>query len=132
MTILRTERVHRPRGLQVQNRLGERVDVPAIADSFITNLGDMMMRWTNDRWVSTPHRVLNPPRDVAIASRRMSIPFFHEPNFDTVIECLPSCCSALNPAKYPPVTVGRYVYERLMMVLADEERAKAAASMSAT
>lgn len=107
-TMLRTEREHRPGGLQLKNRADEWVDVPAIQNSFIINIGDTMMRWTNDRWVSTLHRVVNPPRDVAAGSRRISMPVFFNANDDTVIECLPGCQSADNPPKYPPVNAGEY------------------------
>ena len=54
------------------------------------NLGDLMAEWTNDRWVSTLHRVVNPPRDKVVGSRRLSMAFFHQPNYDAVIECLPT------------------------------------------
>ena len=59
LTILRTEDA--PGGLQVCTRAGRWTDVPHIAGSFVVNIGDAMMRWTKDRWVSTPHRVVNPP-----------------------------------------------------------------------
>ena len=49
-----------------------------------------MALWTNDRWVSTMHRVVNPPRDQAI-SRCLSILFFHQPNYDALIRCLDNC-----------------------------------------
>ena len=113
-TILRHERERRPGGLQVHTRSGEWIDVPAIADSFVINLGDMMMRWTNDRWVSTPHRVVNPPRERALESRRVAAAFFHETNYDTIVECLPSCRSSVNPPKYSPISCGEYLYERIM------------------
>lgn len=110
ITILRHEQESRFGGLQVLNRAGDWVDVPVIPGSLIVNLGDMMQRWTNDRWVSTMHRVLNPPRDRALNSRRMSLVFFHEANYDAVVECLPNCSSPKNPAKYPPVTCGEYLH----------------------
>jgi isopenicillin N synthase-like dioxygenase len=109
LTILRHEDEHRPGGLLVRNRAGEWVDVPAIPGSLVVNLGDMMQRWTNDRWVSTMHRVVNPPRDRALDSRRMSLVFFHETNYDTVVECLPNCSTPGNPPKYEPVTCGEYL-----------------------
>lgn len=109
ITILRQENEQRPGGLQVCNRRGDWVDVPVVPDSFVINIGDMMELWTNDRWVSTMHRVLNPPRARALDSRRMSIAFFHEPNYDTPIECLPTCSSAENPPKYPTVLAGDYL-----------------------
>jgi isopenicillin N synthase-like dioxygenase len=113
-TIVRQENELRPGGLQVRNQAGDWVDVPVIRDSFVVNIGDMLMRWTNDRWMSTLHRVANPPRDRARDSRRMSIAFFHTTNFDTVVECLPSCCSAAAPPKYQPVTYADYLRERFV------------------
>jgi len=128
MTLLRHDEEYGAVGLQVQNRSGAWVDVPAIRNSFVVNLGDMMMRWTNDRWVSTPHRVLNPPRARARDSRRMSIAFFHETNYDAIIECLPTCSSAANPPRYPAITCGDYVRERLRRqgTFKDLEKATAA------
>lgn len=93
----------------MQNRAGEWVDVPAVPGSFVINLGDLMAHWTYDRWVSTMHRVVNPPRERALDSRRMSLVFFHQANYDTVVECLPNCSSAANSAKYPPMTCGEYL-----------------------
>ena len=95
-------------GLQVCNRQGEWVDVTAPAGTFVCNIGDLMQRWTNDRWISTMHRVVNPPREAARGNRRLSIPFFFQPNYDTVIECLPGCCGPDNPPRYEPVTSGQH------------------------
>jgi isopenicillin N synthase-like dioxygenase len=103
-TILKTEDA--PGGLQVFNRRQEWVDVPSVPDAFVVNIGDLLMHWTNDRFVSTLHRVVNPPRDRALGSRRQSIAFFFQPNYDALIECLPTCCSPQNPPKYAPVTSG--------------------------
>ncbi len=102
LTILLPENV--PGGLQVQNRRGEFADVEALPGSFVCNLGDLMQRWTNDRWRSTMHRVVNPPLDRAAGNRRVSIAFFHQPNYDAVIECLPTCTGPGNPPRYPPIT----------------------------
>jgi isopenicillin N synthase-like dioxygenase len=116
-TILRTEDEHLPGGLEVRNRAGQWVEVPAIPNSFVINIGDMMMRWTNDRWMSNMHRVLNPPREWAVGNHRMSVPFFYYPNYDSVVECLPNCSSIDNPAKYPKVTCGEYRMERILRVM---------------
>lgn len=102
LTILLPENV--PGGLQVQNHLGEFTDVEAPPGSFVCNLGDLMQRWTNDRWLSTVHRVVNPPLDRSAGNRRVSIAYFHQPNHDAVIECLPTCTGAGNPPRYPPVS----------------------------
>ena len=97
MTILRTEDA--PGGLQVQTRAGEWVDVHAVPGSFVVNLGDMMARWTNDRWPATLHRVAVPPADAA-GSRRQTIVFFHDPRADALIECIPGC----GEPRYEPAT----------------------------
>ena len=72
-----------------------------------------MAEWTNDRWVSTLHRVINPPRDKALGSRRLSMAFFHQPNYDAVIECLPTCTGPGNPPRHASVRYGDYLIERL-------------------
>ena len=87
LTILRTE--DKPGGLQVFNHAKEWVDVPFAPDSFIINIGELMARWTNERWRANLHRVVNPPADKAAASRRLSLVFFHNPNYDTPVAALP-------------------------------------------
>ena len=94
-------------GLQVQTRSGEWVDVPTDKYRFVCNIGDLLMRWTNDRWVSNTHRVLNPPREMARVSSRMSIAFFHHPNYDAKIECIPGCAGDA-PPRYEPVLSGDF------------------------
>jgi len=105
VTILLPENVP---GLQVLNRAGAWVDVSAPPSTFVCNIGDLMQHWTNDRWISTMHRVVNPPREAAAGNRRLSIPFFHQPNYDALIECLPTCCGPDNPARYEAVTSGQH------------------------
>ena len=92
----------------MRTRQGQWLDVLAVPDTFVVNIGDLMMHWTNDRWISTLHRVVNPPRDSTLGTGRISLAFFHQPNYDAVIECLPSCQGPGNPAKYPAVTSGEY------------------------
>jgi isopenicillin N synthase-like dioxygenase len=106
LTILRAEAA--PGGLQVRTRRGEWFDVEIPPDSFIVNIGDMVMRWTNDRWISTLHRVVNPPRDEALGRSRLSLVFFHMPNYDAVLSCLESCREPGTSPKYPPITAGDY------------------------
>jgi isopenicillin N synthase-like dioxygenase len=110
MTILKSE--NKPGGLEVQTSDGTWRPVEAPPGTFIVNLGDLMAQWTNDRWVSTMHRVVNPPRDSAIGSRRQSLIFFHQPNYDAVIECLPSCQQD-GVAKYKPITSGEHLYMKV-------------------
>lgn len=112
LTILATE--DRPGGLQVCNAEGEWVDVPIIPGCFIINIGDLMARWTNDQWVSTLHRVVNPPADAGEGSRRQSLVFFHNPNYDAEIRCLPGCVKEGETPKYPPITSGDYLRKSFM------------------
>jgi isopenicillin N synthase-like dioxygenase len=84
-------------GLAVRLPSGEWLAPPVIAGTFLVNLGNVMKRWSNDRFLSTPHGVVNDSgRD------RYSIAFFYSPNVDAVIECLPSCTGPDNPLRYPP------------------------------
>ncbi|POX41482.1 oxidoreductase [Streptomyces sp. Ru73] len=100
-----------PGGLQVQDKSGQWLDVPVIPGSFVVNIGDLMAIWTNDKWVSTVHRVVNPPREQA-HRERYSIPFFHQPNYDALIECIPTCAGPGRPARYAPVLSGEYITEK--------------------
>ncbi len=82
-------------------------------DTFIINIGDMMARWTNDRWVSTMHRVITPNQNKAGTSkRRQSIAYFQNPNFDAEISCLPTCLSNGSSPKYQSIQAGHYLMER--------------------
>lgn len=93
-------------GLQVKTRAGAWQDVPYIPDAFVINLGDLMARWTNDRWVSTLHRVK------PSIPRRESIAFFHNINHDHLVTCLPTCITANNPAKYQPILAWDHLMEK--------------------
>ena len=80
---------------------------------FIVNLGDMMQRWTNDRWKSTLHRVVNPPAEARSRSRRMSIAYFLHPNYDALISALPACVDAAHPARYEPLLAGELMRAKM-------------------
>ena len=108
----------KPGGLQARGPDGAWVGVPAVAGSFVVNIGDLMMRWTNDRWRSTRHRVVNPPR---ATGGRLSFCYFVEPNRDAVIECLPTCHGPERPAKYPPISAGDYMVEKFASQTSGEE-----------
>jgi isopenicillin N synthase-like dioxygenase len=84
-------------GLAVRLPSGEWFPPPVIPGTFLINLGNIMRRWSNDRFLATPHGVLNDS-----GADRYSIAYFHSPNVDSRIECLPSCVSGGNPARYPP------------------------------
>ncbi len=98
-------------GLQAKARSGEWVDVHASPDAFIINIGDLLMNWTNDRWVSTLHRVVPTVRD--IGRRRQSIPFFYNPNPDALIECLPGCSDAAHPPRYAPILAREHLQMKI-------------------
>jgi isopenicillin N synthase-like dioxygenase len=102
-----------PGGLQVRDRSGAWRDVPHHPGAFIINVGDLLARWTNDRWRSTLHRVVNPPRNFAGSTQRLSIVFFTGPNQDAEIGVLPSCVSAANPEKYGLVNAGEYIRAKI-------------------
>jgi isopenicillin N synthase-like dioxygenase len=113
LTLLATDGVA---GLQLRTRHGDWLDAPSIPGAYICNIGDCLMRWTNDTYVSTPHRVLPPARE------RYSIPFFLDPNPDALVETIPG----FGASKYPPITAADYIKQRF-----DEtypHRAAAAAS----
>ena len=95
-------------GLEVKNKAGDWIAAPPIADTFVMNVGDILARWSNDRFVSTPHRVIN-----RSGRERYSQPFFFDPNMETNIEVLPSCISPGGKAKYEPVVYGDYLMERI-------------------
>jgi isopenicillin N synthase-like dioxygenase len=113
MTILRKE-LSDNNSLQVKNKAGQWVSVPVIEGSFIVNIGDLMQQWTNDTWTSTLHRVVNPPLDSEANKDRMSIVFFHQPNYDAVVDCLSSCQTPDNPAKYGPITSGDHLRSKFV------------------
>ncbi len=100
LTLLKTE--DKPGGLQVFNKREEWVDVPFVTGSYIINIGELMASWTGNRWVSTLHRVVNPPLESAAGSRRQSIIYFHNPNYDAVISDIPNVA---NPSKAPDTEV---------------------------
>lgn len=100
MTLLPPNKVQ---GLEILLPSGQWLRAPTIEDAFVVNGGDMLHRWSNERFLSTPHRVLNISGGV-----RYAVPFFFDPNHDTVIECLPTCRSSERPAKYPPIQLGEY------------------------
>jgi isopenicillin N synthase-like dioxygenase len=106
LTILRQEAGRG--GLQVRDDKSlSWVDVPATDGAYVINIGDLMARWTNDRWMSTLHRVVNPDVGAASSSRRQSMPFFHNANYSQVVECLPTCIG--NGATYEPVLAGPHL-----------------------
>ena len=101
------------RGLEIMAPDGNWLPVPPVPGAFVINIGDLMARWTNDRWVSTLHRVVNPSPADGGMDRRQSFAFFHQPNWHARIECLPSCVAAGEAPKYEPVLSGPSEESRL-------------------
>jgi isopenicillin N synthase-like dioxygenase len=95
-------------GLQVRPRDSDWIDAPPLSGSLVLNVGDMLERWTNGRFVSTPHRVIN-----RSGGERYSIPYFFDTAMDAVIECLPTCADAANPPRYDSIRYGDYLMDRL-------------------
>ena len=91
-------------GLQVRMPDATWLDVPYVPGSFAVNSGDMMQRWTNHRFKSTPHRALPP-----VGRPRYAIPYFMGPHLDTEIACLPTCQGPGNPPRHAPITYAAYL-----------------------
>jgi isopenicillin N synthase-like dioxygenase len=110
LTLLRQDDA--PGGLQLRGADDEWHDVPAVPGAFVVNVGDALQRWTNDRWRSTLHRVVVPPPDIERDCERYSMAFFHNANWDAVIDCIPTCRADGEPARHPPVTAGRHLMDK--------------------
>ena len=95
-------------GLEVRTRGGDWISIDPVPDTFVCNIGDALMRWSNDVYVSNPHRVINRSgRD------RYSVAFFCEPRADAPVACLPACSDAGNPPKYAPIAFADYLRSRV-------------------
>lgn len=95
------------------------MDVSVVPGGFVVNLGDLMARWTNDRWVSTLHRVVIP--DGADQHRdRVSVPFFFQPSYRARIETIPTTITPDRPAHYSPVLSGEWIKAKSMSMLEDQ------------
>ncbi|MES0881927.1 isopenicillin N synthase family dioxygenase [Roseibium sp. SCP14] len=95
-------------GLEVRRRDGVWLKAPKIDGTFVCNIGDCLMRWSNDVYVSTPHRVIN-----SSGLERYSIAFFLDPNPDAIVSCLRGCLAGGGSPKYPPVSGADYLKSRL-------------------
>jgi len=94
-------------GLQVWDKdLGSWIDAPPVPGAFVVNIGDLFARWTNDRYVSTLHRVIN-----VSGRERYSVPFFFTGNPLHKVECIPTCLDEGELPRYPAVTVEQHQIE---------------------
>ncbi|CAK1354827.1 unnamed protein product [Cercospora beticola] len=109
-TILLTSTV---KGLEILSPDNQWISAPAAEGSFIINVADFLMRWSNGLFRSTVHRV------VPIPETRWSCPFFFSINYEQLVETLPSCITPDNPSQYKPIRAGEYVLERLRATARD-------------
>ena len=94
-------------GLQVWDQAADGwIHADPVPGTFVVNLGDMIARWTNDRYRSTLHRVVN-----ASGRERYSVPFFYTGNYRHTVACIPTCLAPGDAPKYPPITVGDHLRE---------------------
>ncbi len=105
LTLLATDEVG---GLEVRTRAGAWIEAPPLPGAFVVNIGDCLMRWTNDVYVSTPHRVVN-----RSGRERYSIAFFFDPNPEAEVAVIPSCVPRGEPARYRPIAAADYLKLRL-------------------
>lgn len=101
MTLLAPNKVP---GLSVRGPSGKWIDVPVNDDAFLVNGGDMLRRWTNDRFLATPHRVVN-----RTGEERYALPFFFDCWAEYEMQCLPTCTGPDNPPRYDPITYVEYM-----------------------
>jgi isopenicillin N synthase-like dioxygenase len=92
-------------GLEVQSRGGGWLQATPIPGTWVVNVADMLARWTNGRWQSTPHRVKN-----LSGGDRYSCPYFFDMSMDSVVDVVPTCAG---PGSARPVRYGDYLMERL-------------------
>lgn len=100
------------KGLEILSPGGSWTAVPPVSGAFVINIGDLMARWTSDRWVSTLHRVVNPSSDEGGMARRQSFAFFHQPNWNAEIAVLPQCVGQGETPRYGPVRSGPYLMSK--------------------
>lgn len=111
LTILRQDDA--PGGLEVRSpHDGHWIPIPSVPGAYVVNIGDLLARWTNDRWCSTMHRVVNPDAGARRPTRRQSMPFFHNANYQCVVECLPTCLAPGEQPKYEPVLAGPHLMSK--------------------
>ncbi len=104
-----------PGGLQVFDHHSETwVPVPHVPGAFVVNIGDLLAWWTNDRWRSTLHRVVNPAHDATRSTRRQSMAFFHNANYHCLVECLPTCLAPGATPAHPSVVAGPHLLSKYL------------------
>lgn len=90
-------------GLEIQTQSKRWISAPPIKDAFIVNSGELLRRWTNDRFFATPHRVIN-----LSGGERYAIPFFFDTTLRYEMNCLPSCIQPGEAPRYEPISYLTY------------------------
>jgi isopenicillin N synthase-like dioxygenase len=110
VTVLHADRVP---GFELVGPDGRWWPVVPSEGAFVVNIGDLLAEWTNDRWRSTVHRVVPPPPSSSGPVVRRSAAFFLDGDHDCLVECLPTCTSADDPPRYPPIRAGEHLRQKL-------------------
>jgi isopenicillin N synthase-like dioxygenase len=103
-------------GLEILSPDGHWISAEPVSGGIVVNVADFLMRWTNGVYRSTVHRVVN-----RTEKERFSVPLFFSINYDEKVETLPSCVSVENPSRFPPITAGKYVLDRLALTVNGEK-----------
>jgi isopenicillin N synthase-like dioxygenase len=109
-------------GLSIRTQEGNWIDAPAIADAFVVNGGQLLLRWTNDQFLATPHRAIN-----RSGGERYALAFFCDANIDWPIAAVPTCVGPDRPPKYPTTYYTDYMVayqKRTYDLLADQQAAE--------
>src|SRR5690606_9566016 len=96
-------------GLEIQTQEGTWIPQPVVPGAFLVNAGQILRRWTNDRFRATPHRVVSPTG----GQDRYSVPFFFNPAADALVEVPASCVTADNPLKHQPIRYADHLAQYL-------------------
>jgi isopenicillin N synthase-like dioxygenase len=99
-------------GLEIQLPDGTWLPTPALDGAAIVNTGDLLERWTNGQFRSSPHRVVNPSGAAALRDRYSAV-MFHSPNREAVVTCLAPCQGPARPPRFPPITAGDHMRARI-------------------
>ena len=107
-------------GLEIKSKSGEWLIVPPVENAFVVNIGDSMRMWTNNRFASTLHRVVN-----HYGRERYSVGVFANPDYDTVIRPLPTCVDKDHPPTFEQMLSGEallFLYSRVWPSLGEPDK----------
>src|SRR5713101_3139575 len=110
-------------GLSIRTQEGNWIDAPAMPDAFVVNGGQLLLRWTNDRFLATPHRAIN-----RSGGERYALAFFCDANIEWPIASVPTCVGPDRPSKYPTTWYTDYMihYQKRTYDLLNEDNQQAA------